>query len=279
MPTGRAVVGALLIAGAVLGVLAAHSDANAPPETHYIVAAQHIPQGTVVADESAVRSYFGELAVDLVGPVAERSLQLEDLRSLLPFATVGPLEPGDLLSRTLAVDVDALHRHVVTLALPPSRALAGRLTAGEQVNVFATYSRAGDAYTVLVAERVELIAVEDVDSEGFGARDVVLTVAANDPGDIQAVGHAASVANVFLSRPSHDTSADLGVGAMFRPDDVYGNQLGVLPDSARHGTAFDGNDVQTSRPLSDELDPAVRLPLPGVGGVVGSSQLEGERDE
>jgi hypothetical protein len=103
LPGGRAVVGALLVAGSAVGIAAAHLQASAAPSTSYLVADQPIAPGTRFATLEEVLAVVGRSAIDLPPTVAARALPLEEADALVGHVVVAPLERGDLVTRTAVV--------------------------------------------------------------------------------------------------------------------------------------------------------------------------------
>ena len=168
LPSGRAVLGGLLISLSILGVLFAlqlGEDAtfrdvvvareDLAPGT--ILEAQHLAQITVRLDESA--TFVAAESNALIGQVV--------------LGPVGRLEFMQASNVAPASGIDAQGGlAVVSLAIDPNRAPFS-LAAGEIVSVLATFDDADPAVTELIADRVMVLSY-DTGNGDFGTNDAVL---------------------------------------------------------------------------------------------------------
>jgi hypothetical protein len=78
LPGSRAVVGALLVTAAAVGVFAAYVDATGEPSTRYVVAQDELPIGTLLTSQ-LVRdtSLFALVPMDLPPEVAARAVPVD----------------------------------------------------------------------------------------------------------------------------------------------------------------------------------------------------------
>lgn len=182
LPGGRAVVGALLITVAVIGVFAAWLSATAAPTVAYAVVDRAVTPGEDVAP--------GDLRLvpmDLPPEQAARAFTSVDLDGAVALA---PLAPGDLLTQSVvraADDVPGTARF--SFELPTAQAMGGNLDSGDRVDILAT----DDGVTGFVATDVAVIAV---DRDG-GA--TMVTVALDEPELVLAVARAADEASLHLA--------------------------------------------------------------------------------
>jgi Flp pilus assembly protein CpaB len=203
LPGSRAVVGALLVAAAAVGVFAAYLDAAAEPDSRYVIAAGEVPIGTLLT-EDLLRDprRFGVVAVDLPAQVAETSVTEEAALGLAGRVTTAPLAPGDLLSRSgLASGATADDVVQLSFAIEASRAVGGALEPGDRVDVAVTYGSGPESYTLYVA-RAALVADVDLPTEGLDSRSVVLTLSLPDDEVVLAVAQAVNTGAVFVTRSS-----------------------------------------------------------------------------
>lgn len=165
-PSGRALVGGLLVALAAAGVLSAHRAAGAPPTTRYLVLTDEVAAGTPLSAE-----HLGSIALDLPDEVA--AIAEQDASEVLGrvtrtgLAELDLLRPGDLYERGRFVDPDAVE---VALELPAPGALLGAIRPGDRVEVLAT-DPTGDG-TVVVAT-ADVVDPGDQDPGGIGASSTV----------------------------------------------------------------------------------------------------------
>ena len=207
LPGSRAVVGALLVVLAAVGTFGAYLMATATPATSWFLADRPYELGHVITEadlaggESAgVRT----VAIALPEELAARAYPAEaaSLQRLLGQVVVAPIAPGDLLLASQFADVAAAGDGVVlAMSLPADRALAGRVGAGEQVGLVATFPDVGarGGETRVVARQVTVVAATAV-GEGLNGGRVTLTVEVADVETAQAVQHAVDVAQVAVLR-------------------------------------------------------------------------------
>ncbi|MFA9446355.1 SAF domain-containing protein [Egicoccus sp. AB-alg6-2] len=226
LPGGRAVVGALLVAAAAVGVFAAHLHATAGPDTRYLVAGRDLDAGTRI-DADNLDVLFGHLPLELAPAVAERSVTLDQREQLVGRVLTAPLTRGDLLTRTvIADDGGVADGYAMSFPIAAADAVAGQLRRGEPVDVVATYGSGTAAYTAFVVVGVPLVAIDAGDGSGFGGSDRrVLTVALRDQQQVQALAHAVAVADVVVTRAPQRPAGD--VPTPYRP-----GAEGVDPDRA-----------------------------------------------
>lgn len=182
LPGGRAVVGALLITLAVIGVFAAWLSATEEPTTRWVVVSTTVAAG----DELAVDD-LDTVAIDLPDAQADRTFAEVD--EVVGAITIAPLSAGDLVTRSVVRTPDAAPgRSLFSFELPTSRALAGQLDPGDRVDVVAT----ADGRTGYVATGLEVVR-GTIDG---GA--VTITLAVDDPARVLALGNAVDEAAVHL---------------------------------------------------------------------------------
>ncbi len=212
LPGGRAVIGAFLVVVAAVGTFGAYLSATAAPDTSYLVATRTFEIGQVIeeADLVGAEAGFRAVPIDLPEEQAARALTSDPAvaEGLLGRVVVAPIVAGDLLQQTHVVTAaDAGSGVTMSFSLPADRALAGRVGAGERVDIIATYPTVGanGSETRLVARNVTVISAQS-GGEGLGGGRVTLTVELPDLVAAQAVQHAVDTAEVAVLRGS-DTDA------------------------------------------------------------------------
>ncbi len=206
LPSGRAVVGGLLMALAAVGTFLAYADATADDTIEVLVAARDLTPGqTIRADDVAlvpvelpdeVRGLFG--AVDAaVGRQLAAPVEAGELLNV--SATVVPLEGEETLE--------------VAVSVPAVRAV-GRLRAGERVDVFSTW---GSEVTQLIAVDARVVEVRGGSSEGLGGSDsVTVRLAVADFGQVEALVHAQAAGDITMVRATIGTEVE-DLGREYRP--------------------------------------------------------------
>lgn len=206
LPGGRAVVGAFLVVLAAVGTFGAHLSATAAPSTSYMVATTTFAPGHVITEDDLVggSAGFRSVAMDLPDELARRAFTESpaSAQRLLGQVVVAPIAPDDLVLASQFADVAAAGNGVVlSFSLPTDRALAGRVEAGERVDLVATFAGVGvgGSETRLVARDVTVVAAS-AGTEGLNGGRVTLTVEVVDLATAQAVQHAVDVAEVAVLR-------------------------------------------------------------------------------
>lgn len=220
LPGGRAVVGALLVAAAAVGVFAAQLRATAEPTTRYLVAVADIDAGTRV-DAGNLQTLFGHLPLDLAPALAERSVLLDDRDALVGQVVTSPLSRGDLVSRTAVSDGGSMaDHHAMSFSIAAADAVAGDLRRGQRVDVIATYGSGDDAVTTYVVVGAPLLSIASDEGAGFGGdTQRVLTLALGDRAQVQALAHAVAVAEVVVTRSPEDGDEAEPAPDPYRPAD------------------------------------------------------------
>lgn len=192
LPGGRAVVGAFLVTLAAVGVFAAYLDATAAPTTAWVTAVRDLSPGDVVTPAD-----LAPVLLEL--PPAQAATAFTDLDDVAGKVVISPLHAGELVGRgDVRLPADVAGSSSLTFSLPSSRALAGRLAAGDRVDVVAT----SDGITTFVALDLELV---DVVVDGS---ETTVTVALAEPDTVLAVAHAVDTADVSLARTNPDVDPD-----------------------------------------------------------------------
>jgi Flp pilus assembly protein CpaB len=205
LPTGRAVVGALLVTLAVVGLFTTYRRAQADNTTAYVVVAQPIQAGAVInADDVTTRLL--ELAPDIgrrthtnpssvIGSTAIQSLTPGQL---VQEATI--LQPGSAASpQSRTVEV--------SFAIDRSRALNGQLLPGEVVDIVATIDRDGEACSGVVAPLARVVSVRGGSDEVIStSNSITVTVALEADQSVLGVIYSADEAEVTLIRSTRSQS-------------------------------------------------------------------------
>jgi hypothetical protein len=274
LPGGRAVVGALLVAAAAVGVFAAYLNATAEPATRYLVARAAVEPGTRLDSIGTVADLFESRAIELDADLAQRAVRLEDAESLLGRLVIVPLDPGQLLARSgLVADGGVADAHKLSFAVDPSAALAGVLKVGERLDVLATYGSGEGAYTAYVVRGVPLVARSGEGGGGGlgagGGGPLTLTVAVTAPEDVQALAHAVATADIVVSR-STVTGGDRSSAPA--PYEASRERPGPAPDPAGEPVG----SAEPPAPLADGDEDGAEPAAPIPGGPADAEDEGGE---
>jgi Flp pilus assembly protein CpaB len=194
LPSGRAVVGGLLVAVAMLAAFALANRPHHGPTGHVVVARRAVRLGSRLStDDLRVES------IDLPDGVASGTFSAtSDLEGAVALA---PLGPGDIVERSsVGTGTTGGPGAQMSFPLDRERALDGRLEPGETLDLLATYGTGNDARTSVVAHGVRLVDVDDAHEGLEGTGKLVVTVELPDPDLAVPVTRASAVATLTLVR-------------------------------------------------------------------------------
>ncbi len=192
LPSGRAVLGALLVTSAALAAYLAARPADPGPATTYVVAARPLSVGEVLDT-----SDLALVAADLPASLVEASYT--DVTAVMGQVTLGPIGPGELIqAQSLVASTDGEHGLQVTLPVDVRHA-PPRLAPGETVAVLATTGSGAEATTVVTVGQATVVAYT-TDDGALSGDEARLTISVDSPESILAVTRAAHSAEVTVVR-------------------------------------------------------------------------------
>ena len=206
LPSGRAVVGGLLMALAAIGTFLAYADATADDTIDVLIASRDLRPGEVLRPGD----------VELV-PV-ELPRQVRGLFGAVEAAVgrevVAPVDAGEFLQASAtSAGTEGDESLEITLALPGNRAV-GRLAAGERVDVFSTWD---GSVTELVAVDARVLEVSGGGGQLLsGAEQVIVRLALRDFAQVEALVHAQAAGDITMIRSAIGTELQ-DVGREYRP--------------------------------------------------------------
>jgi hypothetical protein len=198
LPGGRAVLGGVLMAVAVVGVYVAYDQAGRPPQDAIVVTSRAIRAGEVL-DVDDLRAVEAELPDGAVG--------FATVDSLLGHVALAPIGQGEIVqASSVTDDRSAVAVHEVAITLPRRQIAVGRLKAGERVDVFVSY----DDVTTSVVRGAQVVQLGAEDDGALTSdREVTLVVAVPSGEAVAAVVHALRTGDVTVVR---STFADATTG-------------------------------------------------------------------
>ena len=204
LPSGRAMLGALLVTLAVVAVFVAAGGTDAAPSTTHVVAVRAIERGATVT-----ASDLGVEAIELPDPVAANAFASVD--ELLGAVAMSPIEAGELVQRGhVARAFDGVEGPSLEFSFPIARSRSPRtLRPGDAVAVLATTGSGDAAITEVVVAAATVIAFDADDSGPASRTSAVLTVAITDAREQLAVAHAAQVAELTVIRTTKGADTPL----------------------------------------------------------------------
>lgn len=203
LPGSRAVVGALLVTAAAVGVFAAYLDATAAPDQSYVVARGDVEIGTPLLE---LTEAFEVVPMDLPPEMAGAAVEPADLSSdeaLAGRIMLAPLRDGDLLLETHVGDGSSDDGSQISFAVPNSRAVGGTISPGDRIDVLVTYGTGGESSTRFAVRdaRVDRTAGSEA---GLGEEETAITVTLEEPEQLQALAHAVNNGEIFVVRTTGD---------------------------------------------------------------------------
>jgi hypothetical protein len=215
LPGGRAVIGALLMAIAAVGVFVAYTDATTGPVTEYVVAAAELPPGHVLSEAD-----LEIVAVDLPADQAARAFT--DPSQLAGRVLLGPSARGEIVQAASVTDGPTSRPgHEVGLLLPRGHVAADRLQPGDRVDLLATTS---ERTTAIVRDAL-LVSAGGASGGAIGEErevSVIVSVATSD--EVTSVVHALRTADLTVVRSTFAPAPDQGA--------LAGEQDEVTPEAA-----------------------------------------------
>jgi len=189
LPGGRAVLGGVLMAVAVVGVFLAYEQAGREPSDAIVVAARSIRLGEVL-EAADLRAVHGELPGGAAG--------FGQIESLVGHVALGPIDEGEIVQPgSVTDDLSADPVHEVAITLPGRQIAVGRLKPGERVDVFVTY----DDRTSSVVRGARVVQIEAEDSASLTSdREITLVVAVPSDQTVAALVHALRTGDVTVVR-------------------------------------------------------------------------------
>lgn len=210
LPTGRAVVGGLLVAVALVGTWWTASGAGRETSTAYLVAARDVAPG-----HRLTRSDLAWSKLDL--PATQRRHVFSDPASVVGTVAVAPIEEDELVqSSGLVVSSGRRPARELSFVVEAAWAVGGTLRAGDRVDVLVTYGDGATSETRRVLSGTTIRRVDGGDEERLGtARTQTITVAISDPKLVNAATNAARAGTVTVVRATDTDAAD--DGGTYRP--------------------------------------------------------------
>jgi Flp pilus assembly protein CpaB len=197
LPSGRAVVGGLLVIIAAVGVFAAYTQATAAPRTRWVVAKRDIQIGQRITSED-----LGLIAIDLPKPMHARAFTEAGAQSLVSAVAVAPIARAELIeaSDVRRAEAGLIVPEEISFPINADRAVSGTLQPGERVDVLATYGGQERSYTLAVVRRALLLRVNRGGGGLESANTIVLTLGLNKPDEASAIAHAVNSGKVIVVR-------------------------------------------------------------------------------
>ncbi|WP_436792652.1 SAF domain-containing protein [Actinospongicola halichondriae] len=206
LPSGRAVLGGLLMALAAVGTFVAYANATADDTIDVLIASRALRVGdTITAADIEL------VAVEL--PDGVRGL-FGDPQAATGRQMVAAVDEGEFLQASATVvPVDGDEALEIAVSLPGNRAVSG-LRAGERVDIFSTWS--GDVTELIAVDARVLDFSGDSGVLSTGSDQVVVRLALADFSQVEAIVHAQAAGDITMIRSAIGTERE-DVGREYRP--------------------------------------------------------------
>ena len=226
LPSGRALVGGLLVTMAAVVVFAAYAGSQDTASASVVVARRDLDPGErLTADDVEVR------AVDAAADLTGRSFP--DTDELVGAVTLGPVAAGELVQEgSVRLSAPDASGPEFSFPVDRERALAGDIRSGESVDLLATFGSGSDARTSVAARDARVLHVQESRSGTLGSSGrLVLTVALTSDAEVIDVAHASEVAVITVVRSSRSPGG--GTTSTTAP----GRTTGTTPSSSSSSSA------------------------------------------
>jgi Flp pilus assembly protein CpaB len=200
VPGSRSIVGAALVALAVLGTYLAAAGSGDSNSRTVAVATRDIAPGTRLSS-----SDFRTQTVDIDDALADR---LVTSPSKLNGTTIlGPLTAGDMVATSAVVDTGSSAPYLeMSFALPASRALDGALRPGETVDVLTTDKSSPTPSARTAAANARVLRTQSGNGSLGEGGDVIITVGVTSKSEIASIAAAVDLGQVTLVRTTGVTN-------------------------------------------------------------------------
>ncbi len=199
LPSTRAIVGGLLVALSVLGVIAVSRASTATTETPWVVVQRQVPAGKPLEAADLALA-----PMDLYGGTAKRAFSDPDL--VIGQRSLVPLSEGDLLTTSLisATKTTTSEGRRLSIEVSPAQALTGTLRVGDLVDVVATPR--SDAPAAIIVRGAMVLGIGESLEAGVGSQaGTQLTLVVGNEQEATAVIDAAARGELSLI-----TASELG---------------------------------------------------------------------
>ena len=182
LPNTRAVLGALLVIVAVVGVFATWLEAGTPPGQHYVVARHGLTPGSELRP--------GDLALaTMTLPAPNAAHAFRSVDALVGRVVAAPVGAGDLVPASAVLgSAQRFGQRQVSLVIDVTEAVA--LQVGQPVDVLVTHGNGDAARTDLVVAGAQLLRITRLDTSLGDRAGSVATVGVGSFLEVQLLVHA-----------------------------------------------------------------------------------------
>ena len=206
LPSGRAVLGGLLVSLAVVAVLVASRMGEDATFQDVVVASQELAPGTVI-ESGHVHQVRMRLSEDA-------DFVISQPESIIGSVVLGPVGANEFLQESNIAEgsPESLPSGLaeVSIEIEPGRAPA-RIASGELISVLATFTDGDESRTVLVADRVVVLSYDNGTADDFSTGETVLRVGVDTGEAASAIVTAAITGDVSIVGVTGANEVDIPV--------------------------------------------------------------------
>lgn len=197
VPNGRAALGGLLVA---LAILLLFSVADSRGGTHlerYVVARRPLLIGAHIAASDLTTAAIHVPTGNL------RRHVFNNPNRVVGAVVVAPVAAGELVQASAIIAADSVtDQRQVSVPIASARALGDRLQPGELVDVVATFGSGADAFSLAVVKSARVVARDTSGGPLGDSKGEVVILAVRTSEEAVAVAHAIAAGQISLIRVS-----------------------------------------------------------------------------
>lgn len=207
-PNGRAALGALLVALAVVVLFSVAEDRGHPRLETYVAARHALAIGDRINARDLATASLHVPNGSLRGHVFQRADEV------VGAVVIAPIGGGELLQASSLVRSLDRNERQVSVPIESARALGDSLAPGELVDVVATFGTGSDAFSVTVVSGARIVARQTTGGALTDHKTEVVTLGVTDAESAVALAHAVAAGEISFIRVT-------GVGASAAPPAIY----------------------------------------------------------
>lgn len=200
-PNGRAALGALLVALAVVVLFSVAEDRGRPRLETYVAARRALAIGERITAGDLTTASLHVPNGPLRGHVFRRA---EDV---VGAVVVAPIAGGELLQTSSLVRSLERDERQVSVPIETARALGDSLAPGELVDVVATFGTGSEAFSVTVVSRARIVSKQATGGALGDHKTEVVTLGLADADSAIALAHAVAAGEISFIRVTGSNAA------------------------------------------------------------------------
>lgn len=235
LPSGRAVLGGLLVTLAALGTYVVASGADDTDPTQVLTVVHPVDPGATLHRDDLVTTAL-DAGESLTAHTFTDPTLLQGAVVLAPLRQGAPVLASQVHLASPDDPAPEVASHELSLRLARDRAVDGMIDRGERVDVLATYGTGERATTVVVVRDAVVVRIgADTDATLGSEGGITLTLLLPDDDAVLRTTHAKDVAELTLVRATRDQNQPDGAPS-------YQGPLAGVDTATGAGTTVDDTD-------------------------------------